>query len=170
MGAEEGEFIFDEEGNLWGTLRMEGDGAMVVFAEADDLSNWQTRYTKHKYDSALLFEHESEIYLISRRNMDGYAKKSNWRLYNLLRYSFTRKRTALFHLNKDKMQLDWIRDFPSTGDTAFPGIISLGDGQYFLLNYSSNIHGKEKSWIKGQLGKTYIYSTILDMNKVLSTK
>ncbi len=168
MGVEEGEFIFDSLGNIWGTLRMEGDGAMTFYADKSDLSNWQTTYTKHKYDSALLFEHKGEHYLIARRNMDGASKKSNFRLYNLVRYSFTKKRTALFHFNKATMEMDWLKDFPSTGDTAFPAIIPLDENRYFLLNYSSDIYGKEKNWMKGQLGKTYIYSTILDMEEILS--
>lgn len=169
-GVEEGEFIFDKDGNIWGTLRMEGDGAMVFYAPADDIANWKTRYTKHKYDSALLFEHNGEFYLVSRRNLDGTAAKSNIRTYNLVRYSFTRKRTAIYHFNREKLSIDWIADFPSTGDTAFPGIAPLGDGKYFLINYSSDIHGKEKSWIRGQLGKTYIYSTILDMDELLKNR
>ncbi len=167
-GVEEGEFIFDKMGNLYGTLRMEGGGSMVAFASKNNLKKWVTKFTKHKYDSALLFEHEDEFYLISRRNMDGFAKKSNWRAYNLIRYSLTKKKTALFHLNKDKLDLKWLMDFPSTGDNSFPGIVSLGMGEFFLLNYSSDIKGKEKNWIKGQLGKTYIYSTILDMKEVLT--
>lgn len=167
LGAEEGEFIFDSVGNLYGTLRMEGDGSMVVFAPKDNLKKWTTKYSKFKYDSALLFEHENEFYLISRRNLDGESKKSNWRLYNLVRYSLTKKKTALFHLNKKDLTLHWLKDFPSTGDTAFPGIVSIGDGKFFLVNYSSNIYGKEKNWIKGQLGKTFIYSTILDMEEIL---
>jgi hypothetical protein len=170
MGVEEGEFIFDSLGNIWGTLRMEGDGAMTFFADKSDLSKWQTTYTKHKYDSALLFEHKGQNYLIARRNMDGTGKKSNIRLYNLVRYSFTKKRTALFHFNKETMEMDWLKDFPSTGDTAFPGIIPLDENRYFLLNYSSDIYGKEKNWIKGQLGKTYIYYTILNMEEMLSNK
>jgi hypothetical protein len=169
MGVEEGEFIFDSIGNIWGTLRMEGDGAMTFFADKSDLSNWKTNYTKNKYDSALLFEHKGEHYLIARRNMDGASKKGNFRLYNLVRYSFTKKRTALFHFNKTTMEMDWLKDFPSTGDTAFPAIIPLEDNRYFLLNYSSNINGKEKNWIKGQLGRTYIYSTILNMEALLKT-
>ena len=167
MGVEEGAFIFDTLGNLWSTLRMEGDGSYLAYADKNDLANWQTKYSKDKYDSALLFEYKGEIYLISRRNMDGFAKKSNSRLYNLIRYSFTKKKTALFKINQQAMEIEWIKDFPSTGDTAFPGIIDLGEGKFFLLNYSSNIYKREKNWIKGQLGKTYIYSTILDMEEVL---
>lgn len=167
MGAEEGEFIFDQMGNLYGTLRMEGDGSMVVFAAKNNLKDWITNYSKFKYDSALLFEYKQEIYLISRRNLDGESKKSNWRLYNMIRYSFTKKKTTLFHLDKGDLTLSYIKDFPSTGDTAFPGIVPLGNGQFFLVNYSSDINGKEKNWIKGQLGKTYLYSTIIDMEEIL---
>ena len=167
QGVEEGEFIFDPQGDLWGTARLEGDGAMVIHARANDLSDWEVSYTKDKYDSALLFEHHDGIYLIARRNVDGNASKSGFRLYNLLRYSFTKKKTALYQLNQVTMSIDWIKDLPSTGDTAFPGIIDLGEGKFFLINYSNNIHGREMNWIKGQLRKTYIYKTTLDMNEIL---
>ena len=86
----------------------------------------------------------------------------------MIRYSFTKKKTTLFHLDKGDLTLSYIEDFPSTGDTAFPGIVPLGNGQFFLVNYSSDINGKEKNWIKGQLGRTYLYSTIIDMEEILN--
>ena len=65
----------------------------------------------------------------------------------------------------DKENLTWIHmaDFPSTGDTAFPGIVKKDDGKWELFNYSSDIHGPEKSWMRGQLGKTMIYRAELEI-------
>ena len=62
--------------------------------------------------------------------------------------------------------MSWIhiKDFQSTGDTAFPALVENEDGSYWLMNYSSDINKKEKSWIKGQLGKTYIYMTKLTID------
>ncbi len=170
IGGEEGEFVFDTLGNLWGTVRLEGDGGMIVHAKADNIAKWTTKYTKKKYDSALLLEHNNDIFLISRRNLDGNASKGDNRLYNLIRYSFTRKKTALFKLNKENLSLDFIKDFPSTGDNSFPALANVKEqkGTYYLLNYSNDIYGKEKNWIRGQLGKTYIYFSILDIKNISS--
>ena len=91
--------------------------------------------------------------------MDGEMDKANpkrkpafRKKYNLIRYSFTKKKTALFKFNKEKKSLEWIMDFPSTGDNAFPGIVQIEPSK------------QEKTWIRGQFGKTYIYYTTLIFN------
>lgn len=168
-GGEEGEFIFDADGHLWATVRLEGGGAMVAYAHRDSLERWHTYPTRDKYDSALLFRHGNDIFLIARRNLDGTADKAHWlphaigRLYNLARYSLTKKVTALWKLNKAEKRMEHLIDFPSTGDTAFPGLAPLKDGKWWLMNYSSDIDGPRKSWIRGQLGLTLIYETELSI-------
>jgi hypothetical protein len=54
-----------------------------------------------------------------------------------------------------------LRDFPSTGDNAYPAIAKAGANEYVVMNYSSNIKGRKKNWLSGQLGRTYIYWTKL---------
>ena len=166
--CEEGEFAFDREGNLWGTIRMEGEGGLVVHADKSDLSQWKYREFKDKWDSALMFEQEGEMYLLSRRNLDGptahapsWMKPSMAKSYNLIRYSLTKKVTALFWLDREKMEMKHLVDLPSTGDTAFPGLARLDEKTFIVMNYSSNINGKSKNWIRGQLGKTFIYWTVM---------
>ena len=168
LSAEEGEFIFDKSGNLFATVRLEGTGALICSADGTCLYNWKKVRLKTKFDSALLFEHDDDIYLVSRRSLDGDIDKlknrtneTKRRARNLIRYSITRKVTALYKLNKKDLSVSLITDFPSTGDTAFPGISKLDNDNYVLMNYSSDIHGKKKNWIRGQLGKTYIYWTKL---------
>jgi hypothetical protein len=166
--AEEGEFIFDKRGDLYATVRLEGAGSLICHADRANIGHWTNVRSKYKYDSALLFDHEDDIYLVSRRNIDGPMNKSNdtilskrQRLRNLIRYWFTTKVTALYKLNKKDLSISLVADLPSTGDTAFPGIVKLDDGSYLLMNYSSNIAGHKKNWFFGQLGKTYIYWTKL---------
>ncbi|MES2619771.1 MAG: hypothetical protein V4615_02890 [Bacteroidota bacterium] len=168
LSAEEGEFIFDKEGNMFATVRLEGTGALVCKADKTNLAKWQTKRIKTKYDSALLFDYNDDIYLVSRRNLDGDIDKvknrkneKQKRISNLIRYSITRKVTALFKFNKNDLSLSHITDFPSTGDNAYAGIAKAGASEYVLMNYSSNIRGRKKNWINGQLGKTYIYWTKL---------
>ncbi len=167
-GAEEGEFIFDEEGNLWATVRLEGMGAYVAYADKDSLHNWHLYKTKKKYDSAMLFKHDGNIYLISRRNLDGdFDKAPKWFPYamrqkvNLIKYSLTEKVTAVYQLDKTTKTIVHLFDLPSTGDTAFPGIAPLTDTSYALLNYSSPIEKRSRNWVRGQLGRTFIYLTEL---------
>ncbi|MFM2305965.1 MAG: hypothetical protein RLZZ367_634 [Bacteroidota bacterium] len=168
LNAEEGEFIFDKKGDMYATVRLEGTGALVCKAPARNLSNWQQRRTKAKYDSALLFEHNDDIYLISRRNVDGDMDKvknrkndKQGRLRNLIRYSITRKVTALYKFDKDSLTVTPVIDFPSTGDNAYAGIAQVDANIYVVMNYSSDIAKRKKNWIRGQLGKTYIYWTKL---------
>lgn len=168
LNAEEGEFIFDKKGDMYATVRLEGTGALVCKAPARNLSNWQQRRTKAKYDSALLFEHNDDIYLISRRNVDGDMDKvknrkndKQGRVHNLIRYSITRKVTALYKFDKDNLTVTPVIDFPSTGDNAYAGIAQVDANIYVVMNYSSDIAKRKKNWIRGQLGKTYIYWTKL---------
>lgn len=114
----------------------------------------------------MLFEQGDDLFLVARRHLKGFATTSEFpdkkeRRKNLIRYSFSKKVTALFKINKEKMEIEHIMDFPSTGDTAFPAIARMDDHSFYLLNYSSNIHKRSKIWIGGQLGKTYIYQTQL---------
>jgi hypothetical protein len=85
--------------------------------------------------------------------------------FNMFIYPFSQKVTAIFRYNKVAKTLTHILDFPSTGDTAFPAITKIGPGKYVFMNYSSDITKRNKIWITGQLGKTYIYSTILQISK-----
>lgn len=171
LNAEEGEFIFDKAGNMFATVRLEGTGSLVCRADKNSLQNWEKRRSKTKYDSALLVDHGDDIYLISRRNIDGEIDKvknrkndKQGRIRNLIRYSITRKATSLFKLNKDSLTLSLITDFPSTGDNAYAGIAQADANTYVVMNYSSDIKKRKKNWIRGQLGKTYIYWTTLRFN------
>jgi hypothetical protein len=164
--AEEGEFIFDSTGTLYAVVRLEGYGALVCKADKDSIDKWHFVKTKHKYDSSLLFEHKNDIYLIARRNLDGPCDRSAeghkpHRAYNLVRYSLTKKRTALYKLDKATLSFTSVLDFPSTGDCSFAGIQKLTDTDYLIMNYSNDISHKEKIWLRGQFGKTYLYQSVL---------
>lgn len=166
--AEEGEFIFDKNGHLYGTIRLESTGSLIVRADSNDLGNWKYNRSKFKYDSALLFEHNDEIYLIARRNVPGEVDRSKkWlgentqRLLNLAKYSLSSKKTALYKLDKTTLDIVHVMDFESNGDNAFPAIVKLSDHQYGIFNYSSDIDTDNKIWIEGQIGKTYLYYSTL---------
>jgi hypothetical protein len=171
-GAEEGEFEFDQEGNLWACIRLEGEGALICYADKQNIHQWNTFKSKKKYDSSCMFRHKNDIYLIARRNKDGdFSKTPKWlpesivRGYNLTRYSLTPKTTALYKLNKQTKDFEWVIDLPGCGDNAFPAITKKNENSYIVLNYSNDFENPNISWLTGQLSKTFIYSielTILE--------
>jgi hypothetical protein len=170
--AEEGEFIFDKNGDLYGTVRLESTGSLILKADRNNPGKWHYKMSKHKYDSALLFENEGDIYLVARRNLMGELDRSKrWlganvkRMVDLAKYSLSGKVTALFKLNKENLEIEHVMDFPSTGDNAFPALVRVDDQSFVLFNYSSDINGPYKIWLEGQLGKTYIYYTMLSFDK-----
>lgn len=167
--AEEGEFEFDEDGTLYATVRMEMKGGQVCSAPSDNLTAWNCKFTPFKYDSSLMFRHGKDFYVVARRNVDGKYNRESTIVpeslrskYYLVRYSLSRKRTALYRLDKEKLELVPVLDFPSRGDTAFAGIVKIDDNKYYLLNYSSDIDGFDWSWIWGQIVGSNIYGTILE--------
>jgi hypothetical protein len=168
VSAEEGEFEFDADGNLFATVRLETGGGMVCRAAKDDLSKWQCVYTPYKYDSALMFRHGSAFYVLARRNIAGaFASGGEWlpkawqRGWRLARYSLTRKRTTLYKLDTENLKLAPLFDLPSKGDTAYAGIVPLDPDSYWIANYSSRLDGPDWPWLAGQLTGTNIYDTVL---------
>lgn len=160
-------FTFDRQGHLWGVARLELDGSYTVFAHRDSLHVFQPVYSEFKYDSPIMFRHADAIYLIARRNLhrDGrFARFGDRPRRNLVRYSLTRKTTALWRL--DPNARDWVHvmDLGGTGDTAFPGVVDLGGGRFVVMNYSSDLDGRRKAWLAGQLGPTHIYHALLDVD------
>lgn len=163
-GSEEGEFEFDESGNLWCIVRLEGEGAMLCYADKDSLDQWHMYRTKKKYDSSCMFRHKNKIYLIARRNLDGNASKLPiWlpdgikRSYNLIRYSFTPKTTSLYLLNEIEKDFDWVMDLPGCGDNAFPAIVPINENEYYVLNYTNDLSNPDITWFNGQFQNTFIY-------------
>jgi hypothetical protein len=170
--VEEGEFIFDRLGDMYGVARLESSGSLLTYASHDSLSTWHSTYSPYKYDSPLLLNDNDDIYLLSRRSLGGKMTKApKWmtarqaRNFNLFIYPFSHKVTSIFKYNTVDKVLVHLIDFPSTGDTAYPAITKLGPGKFLFMNYSTNINGRKKIWLGGQLGKTYIYSTILQISK-----
>jgi len=167
-GAEEADFAFDAEGNLVAVVRLEMQGGMVCRAPKDDLGAWECRYTPHKYDSPFLLRRGGAFYVVARRNVSG-AYDRGWnrlpgalrRGSQLIRYAFTRKRTSLFRLDVDGMELVPILDFPSKGDTAYAALAPIGENAYYMVYYSTDIAGRDWPWSLGQVIGCNIYETVI---------
>ena len=169
-GAEEGEFEFDNEGNLWACVRLEGEGSLICYAPKNSLHQWTSFKSKRKYDSSCMFNHNNNIYLVARRNLDGeFSKAPAWfpyslkKFYNLIRYSLTAKTTALYKLNKTLKEFEWLIDLPGCGDNAFPKILSKSPNKFLLFNYSNDFNKPLIPWLVGQLKKTFIYFMEIDI-------
>jgi hypothetical protein len=173
-GSTETDFVFLDDGSLVAVARTEaadplGFGSKLCSAPADDLGNWECVIDPKKYDSPLMFKHENQAYIIGRRNLsetgnfdlgyDQYPEFLRYLLYEL-DYWLRPKRTSLWTVDAQTLAVDWVLDFPSTGDTCFPGILQgESENEFVVYNYSSPWDGGEKFWLQGQLGPTVIYRT-----------
>ena len=77
--------------------------------------------------------------------------------WSLARYSLTRKRTAVYRLDREARDLVPLVDLPSCGDTAFAGAVELAPGRFEIVNYSSPIDGVDWPWLGGQLTGSRLY-------------
>ncbi len=175
-GCSETDFEFLDNGDLVAVCRNEkgdedGWGSKICRAPANDLGAWECVPDKKKYDSPLVFKHNSEIYLIGRRNLNinghydlgwNHLPEAIRFLMYELDYWTHQKRTTLWRVDPTALSVKFIVDLPSRGDTCFPGLIKLDDSSYAVYNYSSPLTGPDLIWVKGQLGPTYIYRSVLD--------
>lgn len=163
-GSSECDFDFDDAGNLVAIVRVEARGALVCTAPAARLERWDCAPTPHRHDSPLLFRDGDRFFAIARRNLGGALDRGESvlpervaTLLEQLRYWVTRKRTTLYEILPAERRTVPVLDFPSKGDTAFAGIVPLGDGRYWVANYSSDLEGPDWPWLGGQLTGSRIY-------------
>jgi hypothetical protein len=180
-GGSETDFALQDDGSLIAVTRNEagdalGWGSKICRAEASDLGTWSCRIDQRKYDSPLVFRHGARTFLIARRQLahDGkydlerrdLSHKDQTGAY-LIEYSFTPKRCSLWEVDAKKQEVSFVLDFPSMGDTCFPGILDEGGGKYAVYNYSSPLEfleqGEDWKWIEGQSRPTNIYRVELTL-------
>lgn len=178
-GCSETDFEFTDDGTLLSVCRNElgdemGEGSKICKANPSSLGNWECVSDPKKYDSPLVFKHNSEIYLIGRRNVTktgnydlGYDNLSPLaqRVLYELNYWKQPKRCSLWKVNPESSTISFILDLPSCGDTCFPGLIKLNPNQYLVYNYTSPLDKPDISWRQGQLGPTSIYSIVITFPK-----
>ncbi len=169
-GASECDFEFDAAGNLVALVRVEARGALVCTAPAGRLEKWDCTPTPYRHDSPLLFRHGHDFYAIARRSLGGPLDTGQrWlperleTLWYQLRYWVTRKRTALYRVLPEERRTVPVLDLPSRGDTAFAGMVPLGDGRYWVVNYSSDLDGPDWPWVGGQFTGSRIYAMELTL-------
>lgn len=165
LEANELEFYIDKK-DVWGTLRGDVSGHTNFHAHLDNIGSWtKSIKTGFRYDDSTLFKHNKDLYLVSRRSLDGKPDKANRFLpktfrysYNMARYSVTKKKLSLFKFDKTSLKFAHILDFPSHGDTGYSSILKIDRNKYLVFGYSNNIHmDRHYSWIMGQLKQTHLY-------------
>lgn len=177
-GASETDAAFLPDGRLIAVARNEagdetGFGSKICRGEASAPATWTCAYDKRKYDSPLVFEHEGAIFLIGRRNLtetghydlgeEDKALKDRY-LANQVDYWTKPKRCALWKVDPDRLEVGWLLDLPSAGDTCFPEALRLSPHAWLVFNYSSPTDGaSDPTWLEGQLGPTHIYWTTLTL-------
>jgi hypothetical protein len=165
----EATFAFVPPGKIVGTIRSLIYPNLNFAFHTDRPEDWQITIDRFKCDGPRLFSHDGEYYLAARRSLFYGLRSEPYRFFprlrntvNIARYSFSRKRTALYHFDKEKLQITHITDLPSHGDTGYSAVAHLEGNRFLFVYYSSDIHsGKDVSWARGQVGETKLYSTVL---------
>ncbi len=170
-GGSETDWVVLPDGAVLAVTRNEagdesGWGSNICRAEADSLGAWRCVNDPRKYDSPLMFRQGDKNYLVARRNVteDGYydlGYRDDGHVEQTLAYSAAYwgepKRCSLWEVDDVSLEVSFILDLPSRGDTCFPSALDEGGGRWMVYNYSSPVDGPDLSWLEGQLGVTYIY-------------
>jgi len=170
----ESSFDFDAQGNIFGTIRSLIYPNLNFSIDPDSPADWHMRVDRFKCDGPKLFEHNGKHYLIARRSAfyrlrdEPFRFFNKWRnIINVLRYSLSRKRTALYQFDPKTLHIEHIQDLPSHGDTGYSAIAPIDANNYLLIYYSSPLQkGQDHSWLRGQIaGKTRLYQSIISFAK-----
>jgi hypothetical protein len=167
-GVSEVAFEFAGDGTLWLVTRNEdgdasGYGSHVCYAPADNITEWvcPAICDPERYDSPEMFRHGDTLYLVARRDIGGPYGPDD---ANVINYSLRPKRTAIYQIDQDNMQVVHIMDLPGVGDTAFPAIWRTGPHSFLMANYTSPLDDPDVSWLEGQSSRrgTQIYLMDID--------
>jgi hypothetical protein len=150
-----------------------GFGSKICTFGPDAPAEWECKADPRKFDSPLVFNHNETIYLIGRRNVTdsgnfdlGYSDllplKTRQAAY-AADYWGKPKRCSLWTISPETLEVDFVLDLPSRGDTCFAEIVPLDDDQLLLFNYTSPLDGEDLSWRDGQNGDTLIYFGVLSL-------
>ena len=157
----------DAEG--WGSWICHSDGPVAEGV------TWSCALDPRKYDSPLTFlqptpDDPDAVWLIGRRNL---SETGNYDLTadgeeladthgqqttnNQVAYWNEQKRCSLWRVHPDALEVEWVLDLPSSGDTCFASILPEGEDRWSVWNYSSPLD-EDPTWLQGQYGTTQIYT------------
>jgi hypothetical protein len=175
-GSSETDFVFLDDGSLLAVSRNEagdelGWGMKICRAQAEELGHWECVGDPRKYDSPLLFRHGGRVFLIGRRNLtddgrydlglDDLPPEMATQRYQMA-YWVSAKRCALWEVDPESLEVRFLLDLPTRGDTCFPALLPTGPDSYLVYDYTSPTDGPDVSWVQGQNGPTQIYRVPLE--------
>jgi hypothetical protein len=168
-GGTETELVEHPLGGWLAVTRKEGPdgfGSDIAFLPSLMGCDWRIRSVPEKLDSPFMFRMGSRVLLIARRTLEfegaydlgltDISDKMRTSIYHHV-YWASSKRTALWEIDPDSLELHLITDLPGKGDTCFPAVIVEGSSAFRLYNYTSPLDGRDLPWLAGQLGPTQIY-------------
>ncbi len=165
---DETEIEFLPDGRLLATARLEydsfgdgmfgaPDGATLITVSAPPYTAWadllQSKVTR--LDGPYLFTYDQRVFAVGRYQPDlGHSG-----LLTDQGSVLARKRTSLFEVRQDG--LAYLTDLPSAGDTAYEGLVIVGDEAY-ISYYTSPIE-HDYAWILGMLSPSQIRMAVVDL-------
>lgn len=172
-GGSETDWTYLDDGAVIAVTRNEagdatGWGSKICRADADSPGDWQCVADPRKFDSPLVFRDGRAVYLVARRNVTetgnydlfrrDLSPKEQTQLYEF-EYSFAPKRCSVWRVDTDSLEVTFLVDLPSYGDTCFPSALPVGPKEYDLYNYTSPLEGDDPDvdWIVGQGLPSSIY-------------
>ncbi len=165
---DETEIEFLPDGRMIATARLEydsfGDGMFghplgsTLIALADPpYTRWtdllQSRLTR--LDGPYLFSYHGRVYAVGRYQPNlGHSGPLTDQGSVL-----ARKRTSLYEVRTDG--LAYLTDLPSAGDTAYEGLVIVGDRAY--ISYYTSRTDRDYAWILGMLAPSKIRMAVVDL-------
>ncbi len=171
-GVSEADFAFLDDGSAVIVGRNElgdedGWGSKICRAEAGALDDWTCAIDPKKYDSPLVFRAGGRVWLVGRRNVTDTGnydlfyrdlEPSQQTLEYLVDYWVHPKRCSLWEVDPETLEVHFVLDLPSCGDTCFASALPTEDeGRMWIYNYTSPLDDLDISWLDGQLEETLIY-------------
>lgn len=167
-GVDETALVFRPDGTLWAAARLESGSGILGSDENGTLiatarppyESWTSctcsRLTR--LDGPCLFDH-GRVYAVGRYQPQtgGFIHRQGSVL--------SRKRTAIFGI--DQQELVHLADLPSSGDTAYAGVV-VRDGQLYVSYYTSNPN-HDPPWIVGMFRPTRIQISRISLAALAET-
>ena len=155
--ADESSICLLPNGSLLAASRLESgtsilgseQAATLLSLSAPPYTSWMRSNKSYatRLDSPNLFYHGGRLYALGRSDFSevvlgtapGQKRGS----------VFGRKRTSLFRVDEDQLELVHLLDLSSAGDTAYAGVVS--QGEQIIISYYSNDPQRDVPWLLGML-------------------
>ncbi|MFO0547306.1 MAG: hypothetical protein U0271_02900 [Polyangiaceae bacterium] len=181
-GVSETDFALLDDGSIVLVGRNEagderfGFGSVICRSAPGGFGDLRCVSDPRKFDSPLVLSANGAVWLFARRNV---TPTGDYDLgYGLLpleeqavayesAYTLAPKRCALWRVDPDSLEVSWVQDLPSRGDTCFPAATVQSD-TVTVYNYTNSLHDlldcadwptscSDIPWGEGQLRPTEIY-------------